>query len=111
MPGRTPMNASISAGLRRVSLLRSAALRSGAATIAANRLAGAGGADAGRVAQPAISATAVKASAVRAAWWVARGIVSPRAAAGRRGRIMTRRPVGFPSGSRRGRASPGRRAA
>src|SRR4051812_3690025 len=37
MPGRMPMNASISSGLRRTSLVRSAALRSGLATIAAMR--------------------------------------------------------------------------
>src|SRR5437764_3668144 len=37
MPGRTPMKASISTGLRRTSLARSASLRSGAATIAAYR--------------------------------------------------------------------------
>ena len=37
MPSRTPMNASISAGLRRTSLVRSAAVRSGLATIAAMR--------------------------------------------------------------------------
>ena len=37
MPGTMPMNASISAGLRRMSLVRSAALRSGLATMAAMR--------------------------------------------------------------------------
>jgi hypothetical protein len=37
MPGRTPMNASIWSGLRRMSLVRSAALRSGLAKISAMR--------------------------------------------------------------------------